>query len=73
MSRRIDVYQHTRATAEPLNLGTVERRLDELRSHEPSCACGLCEAADRVKASGVWYVVRGWAGGIAATRRRTIS
>jgi hypothetical protein len=67
----LDVYQYARATGEPLTLATVERRLQELRAHKPGCACGLCEAADSVRASGVWYVVRGWLGGITAMRRRS--
>jgi hypothetical protein len=66
----IDVYQHATATGQPITLGTVERRPDELRGHEPECGCGLCSAAATARAMGVWYVVRGWAGRIAATRRR---
>ena len=66
----IGVYRQAEATGEPITLGMVERRLDELRGHDPSCTCGLCTAAAAARASGVWYVVRGWAGGIAATRRR---
>ena len=66
----IDVYRHAEAIGEPVTFGLVERRLDELRAHACGCACGLCAAAAAVRASGVWYVVRGWAGGIAATRRR---
>ncbi len=41
----IDVFQRAEATGQPITLGLVERRLDELRSHEPECACGLCTAA----------------------------
>jgi hypothetical protein len=66
----IDVYEDAQQTGETITLGTVERRLDELRSHEPNCPCGLCTAADSVRASAVWYVVRGWGAGIAATKRR---
>ena len=67
----IDVWRHAEAIGEPVTLGLVERRLDELRAHASGCACGLCTAAAVVRPSGVWYVVRGWAGGIAATRRRS--
>ena len=66
----IDVFQRAEATGQPITLGLVERRLDELRSHEPECACGLCTAASEMRASRVFYVARGWAGGVAATRRR---
>jgi hypothetical protein len=48
----------------------AERLLDKLRVHEPPCACGLCTGAAAVRTGGLWHVVRGWAGGIAATRRR---
>jgi hypothetical protein len=65
----IDVYRYAQQTGQPLTLGLVERRIDELLSHPPDCACG-CAAAVNVRPVGVWYVVRGWAGGIAATRRR---
>jgi hypothetical protein len=68
----IDAYRHAENTGQTRTLGFVERRLDELRGHEPGCACGLCTAAAAVRAQGVWYVVRGWAGGIAATRRRAL-
>ena len=64
----IDVFQRAEATGQPITLGLVERRLDELRSHEPECACGLCTAASEMRASRVLYVARGWAGGVAATR-----
>jgi hypothetical protein len=65
----IDVYQHAEATGQPITLSLVERRLDELRSHEPECAWGLCTAASEMRASRVFYVARGWVGGVAATRR----
>ena len=64
----IDVFQRAEATGQPITLGLVERRLDELRSHEPECACGLCTAASEMRASRAFYVARGWAGGVAATR-----
>ena len=41
----IDVFQRAEATGQPITLGLVERRLDELRSQEPECACGPCTAA----------------------------
>jgi len=66
----IDVYQRAQSTGQQLTLGLVEHRLDELRGHDPSCGCGLCVPAATARANGVWWVVRGWAGGIAATRRR---
>jgi hypothetical protein len=66
----IDIYRRAEESGEEITLGTVERRLGELRGHDTSCSCGLCTAAAKVRASGVWYVVRGWAGGIAASRRR---
>jgi len=66
----IDVYQHAQRIGEAVTLGTVERRLEELRSHCPNCPCGLCTAAAKVRASRVWYVVRGWGAAIEATRRR---
>jgi hypothetical protein len=43
----IDVYSHAEATGQPVTLGLVERRLDELRSHDPDCGCGLCTACAR--------------------------
>jgi hypothetical protein len=67
----IDVYRHAEETGQPITLGLVERRLDELRGHPQGCECGLCTAAASVGAGGVWWVVRGWAGGIAGTRRRS--
>lgn len=66
----IDVYSHAEATGQSVTLGLVERRLDELRSHDPACGCGLCTAAHAARAAGVYYVAKSWAGGIAATRRR---
>jgi hypothetical protein len=70
-TRAIDIYRRAEESGEEITLGFVERRLDELRGHDTSCACGLrAAAAAVVRAQGVWYVVRGWAGGIAATRRR---
>jgi hypothetical protein len=66
----IDVYRFAQDAGKPLTLGLVEGRLDELRAHDPSCECGLCAAAATARAQGVWWVVRGWAGGIAATKRR---
>jgi hypothetical protein len=71
-SLAIDVYQHAESTGQPITLGLVERHLDELRSHEPECVCGLCTAAAGVDAPSVLYVVRRWASGIAATRRRAV-
>jgi hypothetical protein len=68
----IDVFQHAESLGEPITLNLVERRLDELRGHEPGCACGLCTAAAGVGAPSVLYVVRRWAGGIAASRRRAM-
>ena len=50
----IAVFEHAQRTGERITLGVVERYLDEFRSHEPSCECGLCAAASRVRASGVW-------------------
>jgi hypothetical protein len=66
----IDVYQHAESTGQPITLSLVERRLEELRSHEPECPCGLCTAAAAAGAPAVLYVARRWASGIAATRRR---
>lgn len=66
----LDAYRHAEETRQQITLGLVERRLDELRAHEPSCECGLCTAAASVAAVSVWGLARGWAGGIAATRRR---
>jgi hypothetical protein len=66
----IDCYRHAEETGERITLGFVERHLDELRSHDPACGCGLCAAAHAVRASGVYYVAHRWAGGIAATKRR---
>jgi hypothetical protein len=62
----IDVYQYAEMTGERITLGLVERRLDELRSHDPDCGCGLCAAAHAARAQGVYYVAHRWAGGIAA-------
>jgi hypothetical protein len=50
----IDVFQRAEATGQPITLGLVERRLDELRSHEPECACGLCTAANSSSRLLVW-------------------
>jgi hypothetical protein len=66
----IDVFQRAEATGQPITVGLVERRLDELRSHEPECACGLCTAASEMRASRVFYVARGWAGGSLRLGRR---
>jgi hypothetical protein len=33
----IDIYRHAEETGEQITLGTVERRLSELLSHEPGC------------------------------------
>jgi hypothetical protein len=49
----IDVFQHAESLGEPITLNLVERRLDELRSHEPECVCGLCTTAAGVAAPGV--------------------
>jgi hypothetical protein len=68
----IDCYAYAETTGQPVTLGLVERRLDELRSHDPDCGCGLCAAAHAARAQGVYYVARRWAGGIAATRRRAV-
>ena len=40
----IDVFQRAEATGQPITVGLVERRLDELRSHKPECASGLLMA-----------------------------
>ena len=66
----IAVFEYAEETGEPVTLGLVKRRLDELRSHQPDCGCGLCAAAHAVRAPGVWWVLKRWSGGIAATRRR---
>jgi hypothetical protein len=66
----IDCYRRAEETGHAIALGFVERRLDELRSHDPARGCGLCAAAHAARASGVYYVAKRWAGGIAATRRR---
>jgi hypothetical protein len=68
----IDVYRCAETTGEQITLGLVERHLDELRSHQPDCQCGLCTAAHAARPSGVFYVASRWAGGIAATRRRAV-
>jgi hypothetical protein len=68
----IDAYEHAESTGLPLTLGLVERRLDELRSHEPECACGLCTAATNVGAPGVLTWRSGGPAGFAATRRRAM-
>ena len=52
----LDVFQHADATGERLTLGTVERRLAELRSHPPDCECGVGRVADRVTARGVHWI-----------------
>jgi hypothetical protein len=68
----IDVFRHAEEMDARITPGFVERRLNELRAHDTTCACGLCTAAAAMRAHSVWYVVRGWAGGIAATRRRAL-
>jgi hypothetical protein len=68
----IDIFRRAQASGEPITLGTVERRLAELLSHEPGCACGLCAAAAKVRPWGVWMVVSRWQSGVAATRRRAV-
>ncbi len=68
----IDIFRRAQASGEPITLGTVERRLAELLAHEPDCPCGLCTAAAKVRAYGVYRVVAAWAGGVAATRRRAV-
>jgi hypothetical protein len=60
----IDVFNHAEATGQPITLGMVERHLDELRSHDPACGCGLCAAAHSARAPGVYFVAKRWAGGI---------
>ncbi len=66
----LDAFRYAEETGQQITLGMVERRLDELRAHPQGCECGLCTAAASVAAVSVWGLVRGWAGGIAATRRR---
>lgn len=68
----IDVFTRAQATGERITLATVERRLDELLSHEPGCECGLCAAAAGVKPWYVYRVVAGWAGIAASTRHRAM-
>lgn len=63
----LDVYRYAEGTGHRITLGLVERRLDELRAHEPACGCGLRMAAGKVRAGGVWWVVRGWAAGTATS------
>jgi hypothetical protein len=65
----IDIYRRAEESGEEVTLGTVERRLSELLAHEPGC-CGLCTAAASVRPQGVWWTLRGWVGGVNATRRR---
>jgi hypothetical protein len=54
----IDIYRRAEESGEEISLGTVERRLSELQSHEPGC-CDLCTAAAGVQPYGVWLVVNG--------------
>jgi hypothetical protein len=48
----IDVYEHAARRGETLTLGVVERHLAELRGHQRDCLCGLCTAAENVRAYG---------------------
>lgn len=66
----VDVFTRAEHTGQPVTLGLVERRLEELRAHPAGCRCGLCDAAASVRPAGVLRVVLGWSAGIAATRRR---
>jgi hypothetical protein len=56
----IDCYTYAETTGQPIALGLVERRLDELRSHDPDCGCGLCATAHAARAQGVYYVPKRW-------------
>ena len=47
----LDVFN--RADGQPISMSVVQQRLEQLRAHRPSCRCGLCGLAVRVRASRV--------------------
>ena len=45
----LDLFR--RCDGQPIDMAMVRRRITELSSHRPTCSCGLCSAAARVKAA----------------------
>ena len=43
----LDVFN--RADGQPISMSVVQQRLEQLRAHRPSCRCGLCGLAVRVR------------------------
>ena len=52
----LDVFN--RADGQPISMSVVQQRLEQLRAHRPSCRCGLCGLAVRVRASRVFPLVQ---------------
>lgn len=65
----LDVFTWAQETGRKLDLGAVERRLNQLRRHRRDCGCGLCGLAATARPGAVWFVARAWVSGIASTRR----
>jgi hypothetical protein len=58
------------ANDRPITERMVAARIDEVLGHRPTCTCGHCEAAAKVRPAHVLMIAAAWQRAITATRVR---
>jgi len=63
----VEIFRQCECSGQPVSMPLINRVLEQLRSHRPSCRCGLCEAAAKVKADRVYRTAQVWHRSVNAT------
>jgi len=66
-----EVVQQAECSHQLVTMSVINRVLEQLRAHRPTCRCGLCgEAAEKAKAAAVFRTASIWQRQVSATRAR---
>src|SRR6476469_10222413 len=66
----VEVFRQAESSGQLVTMSMINRAVEQLQGHRPSCRCGLCEAAAKVAADRVYHVAASWQAQIAVTQRR---
>jgi hypothetical protein len=68
-----EVFKQAECSGQLVSMSMINRAIEQLRAHRPTCRCGLCgETVAKAKADRVFVTASIWQRSVIATRARAV-
>ena len=67
----VEIFRQAESSGQPVTMSMINRAVEQLQRHRPSCRCGLCgDVVAKARPDRVFVQARVWQRSVSATRAR---